>query len=205
MSRTLAQPMQTTLTVPVVEPVPRRWTRAEYYRMAELGWFHGQRAELIEGEIMVLSPQKPEHWTTTDRVAELLRSCFGPAFHARMQGPIDLGPHSEPEPDVAVVSGTRLQYASQHPQTAVLIVEVSESSLAYDRTRKASLYARAGIADYWIVNLVDRQVEVRRDPRPDPSQHYGHGYTSVTVLVPSAVVNPLAAPHVSIAVADLLP
>jgi Uma2 family endonuclease len=205
MSGTITQPIPPFAAPPISEPTPRRWTREEYYRMAELGWFHGQRAELIEGEIMVLSPQKPEHWTTADRVAELLRSGFGAAFHVRLQGPIDFGSLSEPEPDVAVVSGTRAQYASQHPHTAALIVEVAESSLTYDRTRKASLYARAGIADYWIINLVNNQLEVRRDPRPDPSQPYGHGYASVTVLVPPAVVTPLAAPQLSLAVADLLP
>jgi Uma2 family endonuclease len=106
---------------------------------------------------------------------------------------------------VAVVTGSRAQYATHHPQSAVLIVEVSESSLAYDRGRKASLYSRAGIADYWIVNLVNNQVEVHRDPHPDATQHYGHGYASATILVPPAVVNPLAAAQVSLAVVDLLP
>jgi Uma2 family endonuclease len=187
------------------EPIRRGWTREEYYCMGDLGFFQGQRVELIEGEIMVLSPQKAEHWTTTDRVAELLRVSFGSGYHVRMQGPIDFGQVSEPEPDIAVVAGSRAQYATHHPTTAVLIVEIAESRLNYDRTRKASLYARAGIADYWIVNLVDKQLEVRRDPRPDPSQPYGHGYASVTILVPPAVVNPLAAPQVSLAVADLLP
>jgi Uma2 family endonuclease len=89
--------------------------------------------------------------------------------------------------------------------SAELVVEVSDKSVEYDRTRKASLYARAGIADYWIVNLVNNQLEVRRDAQPDPSQHYGHGYASLTTLVPPAVVNPLAAPQVSLAIADLLP
>jgi Uma2 family endonuclease len=191
--------------LPMDEPTPRRWTREEYYRMGELGWFHGQRVELIEGEIVVLSPQKAEHYSRAYRIAELLHDAFAIGHPVRLQGPIDFGPLSEPEPDVAVVVGTWEQYATHHPRTAVLIVEVSETSLTYDRTRKASLYARAGIADYWIVNLVNNQVEVHRSPRPDPSQFYGHGYTSVTVLVPPAVVNPLAAPQVSLAVADLLP
>ena len=204
MSQIIAAPVPAFPAPVDAEPTPRRWTREEYYRMGDLGFFHGQRVELIEGEIMVLSPQNAEHWTTTDRVAELLRSSFGSGYHVRMQGPIDFGPISEPEPDVAVVAGSRAQYATQHPATAVLIVEVSDSTLSYDRNRKASLYARAGIADYWIVNLVNHQLEVRRDPRPDPSQHYGYGYASVTTLVPPAVVNPLAAPQVSLAVADLL-
>ncbi len=204
MSSAIAQLPQALAAAPSIEPMPRLWTREEYYRMGDLGFFHGQRVELIEGEIVVLSPQKAPHWTTADHVAELLRVAFGSAFHVRLQGPIDFGSLSEPEPDVAVVAGTRAQYATHHPQTAVLIVEVSESSLSYDRNRKASLYARAGIADYWIVNLVNRQLEVRRDPRPDAAQHYGHGYASVAVLAPPAVVGPLAVPHISLAVADLL-
>jgi Uma2 family endonuclease len=195
--------MQAVPPPPVVEPTPRRWTREEYYRMAELGLFHGQRAELIEGEIMVLSPQHWPHSSTVDRVGKLLDRVLGIGFWTRMQLPVNLGA-SEPEPDVSVVLGQREDY-SDHPTTAVLIVEVSESSLDYDRGRKASLYARAGIADYWIVNLVNNQVEVHRDPRPDATQHYGHGYASVAILVPPAVVNPLAAPQVALAVVDLLP
>ena len=185
------------------EPTPRRWTREEYYRMGDLGFFHGQRVELIEGEIMLLRPQSWPHASTVDRVAEALRRVLGTSFWVRTQFPLNLST-SDPEPDVSVVHGRREDY-SDHLTTAVLIVEVSDSTLSYDRNRKASLYARAGIADYWIVNLVDKQLEVRRDPRPDPSQHYGHGYASVTTLVPPAVVNPLAATQVSVAVADLLP
>jgi Uma2 family endonuclease len=152
---------------------------------------------------VVLSPQNWPHASTVDRVGEALRRVLGIGFWVRMQFPLNLGT-SDPEPDVSVVVGQREDY-SDHPTTAVLIVEVSDSTLAYDRGRKASLYARAGIADYWIVNLVDNQLEVRRDPRPDATQHYGHGYANVTVLVPPAVVNPLALPNASLAVADLLP
>lgn len=199
-----SQLMQNTTAPPVEEPIPRRWTREEVYRMAELGLFFAQRTELIEGEIMVFAQQKPEYYTTLDRVGEMLRHVFEDScFWVCTRMPLTLSFISEPEPDVSVVPGRREDY-SDHPTTAVLIVEVSESSLSYDRTRKASLYARAGIADYWIVNLVNNQLEVYRDPRPDPSQHYGHGYASMTTLVPPAVVNPLAAPQVSLAVADLL-
>jgi Uma2 family endonuclease len=158
--------------------------------MADAGFFHGQRAELIEGAVMVLSPQKAQHFTTTARVAELMHNAFGTGYHVRMQGPLELGPHSEPEPDVAVVVGTREQHAGQHPTTAALIVEVSDTTLISDRTRKASLYTRAGIADYWIVNLVDRKLVVRRIPVPDSSQPYGHGYASISELVPPAAVTP---------------
>ena len=203
MSGIITQPMPPIAAPPIVEPTPRRWTREEYYRMGELGLFHGQRVELIEGEIMVLSPQNWPHSSTVDRVSEALRRVLGTGFWVRTQFPLNLGT-SDPEPDVSVVLGRREDY-SDHPTTAVLIVEVSDSSLTYDRTRKASLYARAGIADYWIVNLVNNQLEVHRDPRPDPAQHYGHGYASVTVLGRQDIISPLAAPQVSLAVSDLLP
>jgi Uma2 family endonuclease len=189
----------------VADPKSRLWTQDELHRMAELGFFEGQRAELIEGEIMVLSPQKASHYTATDQAADLLRQHFGKGFHVRMQGPLDLGPHSEPEPDVAVVQGSRASYKTRHPKTAVLIVEVSDTTLKNDRGRKASLYARAGIADYWIINLVDRQLEVYRQPQPDAAQTYGHGYRDGTILTVGQNVSPLAAPAISLDVGDLLP
>ena len=203
MSGIVTQPMQPIAATPMDEPTPRRWTREEYYQLGELGLFHGQRVELIDGEIMVLSPQNWPHTSTVARVSEVLRRVLRAGFWVRTQFPLNLST-SDPEPDVSVVAGRREDY-TDHPTTALLIVEVSESNLTYDRTRKASLYARAGIRDYWIVNLVDRQVEVYRDPAPDSSRPYGHGYTSATTLVPPAAVSPRAAPGVSLPVADLLP
>jgi Uma2 family endonuclease len=187
-----------------VEPTPRRWTKAEYHRMGELGWFHGQRVELIEGEVMVLSPQRFLHYSSTDRTAEVLRGAFGPGFWVRVQAPLDLRAASEPEPDVSVVAGSREDYQA-HPTTALLLVEVSDTTLANDRRRKGSLYASAGIADYWIVNLVERRLEVYRNPVPDASYPYGHRYAMVSSLTEADSVSPLAAPQVQIAVADLLP
>jgi Uma2 family endonuclease len=188
---------------PPVEPAPKRWTREEYHSLEGMGFFRGQRVELIEGEIMVRSSQSWPHASTLARVGELLGHALGTGFWVRLQFPLNFGT-SDPEPDVSVVPGTIADY-HDHPTSAVLIVEVSDNSLYHDRTRKGSLYARAGIADNWIINLVDRQVEVCRDPRPDSTLHSVHGYGSVTVLVPPAVVSPLAAPQVSLAVADLLP
>jgi Uma2 family endonuclease len=188
----------------VADPKSRLWTQDELHQMAELGFFEGQRAELIEGEIVVLSPQKASHYTATDQAADLLRQHFRKGFHVRMQGPLDLGPHSEPEPDVAVVQGSRASYRTKHPKTAVLIVEISDTTLKNDRSRKASLYARAGIADYWIINLVDRQLEVYRQPQPDAAQTYGHGYSDVTILTVGQTVAPLAEPTVLLDVGDLL-
>jgi Uma2 family endonuclease len=186
------------------DPLPRRWTKGEFYQLADLGLFDGQKAELIDGEIMVMSPQKPLHYTVVDQAGDVLRDLVGTGAHVRLQGPIDLGPHSEPEPDVAVVKGKREDYAQHHPRGALLLIEVSDSTLQSDRTRKASLFARAGITDYWIINLVHTQVEVFRDPAPDPSQLYGFGYKNVTVLTPGMQVAALNLPIV-VDVAKLLP
>jgi Uma2 family endonuclease len=111
---------------------------------------------------------------------------------------------SEPEPDVAYVPGT-LRQVRTHPTTALLIVEVSDTTLSYDRGNKASLYASAGIADYWIVNLVDRVVEVLRNPALSPAAKFGWSYSTTTTHFSGDSVTPLAAPSASVAVADLLP
>src|SRR5262249_24671840 len=160
------------------------WSKAEYYRLGDLGFFHGQRVELIEGQLMDFSPQGPLHANEVDRVFRCLDRLFGTGYWVRAQLPVDLGQTTEPEPDVSVVPGSSASDVQAHPTTAALIVEVSDSTLSYDRGRKGSLYARAGVADYWIVNLVDRQVEVYRDPVPDPTQFYGYRYSSQTIVVP---------------------
>jgi Uma2 family endonuclease len=173
--------------------------------MGELGWFTGQKAELLEGEIVVTSPQGPLHYSSLERVARVLAVVLPAPYAVRMQGPLDLGPHTEPEPDVAVVAARADGYASAHPQTALLLVEVSDTTLASDRSRKGSLYARAGIADYWIVNLVDGQLEVYRNPRPNPAQQYGYEYADTMILNVADSASPLCEPSVVISVGDLLP
>jgi len=112
---------------------------------------------------------------------------------------------SRPSTDLVVVRGRPGDHRESHPARVALAVEVAESSLEFDRERKGSLYARAGIDDYWIVNLVDRVVEVYREPEPDASAVYGWRYRSVTALPPPAVLVPLAFTSSQVAVADLLP
>ena len=182
----------------------RRWTKEEYYRLGELGFFQGQRVELIEGRLMVHSPQKSLHAEVVDAVDDVFRRLFGPGYLVRCQLPLDLGQNLEPEPDVAVVVGGRGQYRNAHPTSAVLIVEVSDTTLSYDRQRKGGLYARSGVADYWIVNLVDQQVEVYQNPQPNAAAPHGFHYASRTDLRPPATVIPLALPQAVVAVADLL-
>ena len=128
----------------------------------------------------------------------------------RPQMPLSLGEDetghdSDPEPDLAVVAGTRRDYATGHPATALLVVEIADSSLAYDRTRKARLYAGARIADYWIVNLVERQLEIFRKPEPDPAADGAWRYAARIIARPGEAVTPLALPAATIAVADILP
>ena len=186
-------------------PQVHQWTRDEYYKMAEAGLFEGKHVELIEGRIIEMSPMGSAHATGVSLVGDALRSVTGHGFFTRSQMPLDLGDLSEPEPDLAVITGTPRDYTDAHPKTAVLIVEVSESSLDYDRVEKASLYAQAGISDYWVLNLLDRHLEVRRDPIPNQNELYGFGYKSVTILYAGDFVSPLAVTQASIAVADLLP
>ena len=187
-------------------PQVHQWTRDEYYKMAEAGLFEGKHVELIEGRVMEMSPAGSPHRTAVVLAGEAIRGVFfGAHAFVQTQSPIDLGDLSEPEPDIAVVRGDVRDYSQAHPRTALLIVEVSESSLDYDRTEKASLYAAAGIPDYWVLNLRDRRLEVRRDPVPDETQLYGFRYRSVTILNAGDFVSPLAAPGASIAIVDLLP
>src|SRR5262249_42247280 len=156
----------------------RTWSKAEYYQMAELGWFRGQRAELIEGEIVAQSPQNWPHSVTTSRAGERLANAFGASAWVRTRMPLDFGETSEPDPDVSVVPGRRGDY-SAHPTSALLVVEASETTLRYDRWDKASFYAAHGVADYWVVDLVHNRLEVRRSPQPDAGQRYGFAYTDV--------------------------
>jgi Uma2 family endonuclease len=172
--------------------------------MSELGWFDDKRVELIDGEIIEMPVQKAPHSMAILLARGALEAAFGPGHVVRTQAPLDLDPSSEPEPDVAVVPGSVRDYVA-HPKTALLVVEVSETTLWLDRTRKAPLYARAGLAEFWIVNLVDRQLEVHRDPVADAAQPLGFRYASVSVLGPPDFVCPLAAPAARVAVADLLP
>lgn len=118
--------------------------------------------------------------------------------------PLDLGLDVEPQPDLAVADGPRAAFPT-HPTTALLVVEISDSTLSIDRGRKAGIYARGGIADYWIVNVNSRQLEIRRRPVADPTAPEGHRYDDITILGEADSASPLAAPQAVIRVADLLP
>lgn len=162
-----------------------RWTCDEYHRLTEMGFFDDVRVELLDGEIWRMPAQLTPHATSVRKAALVIRVAFGEGFIVEAQLPTTLNNGSEPEPDVLVVPGTPDDYIDHHPgpNDVRLLVEVSDKTLRKDRTRKAEAYARAGVEDYWIVNLVDRQVEVHRGPSPD-------GYEDIAIYAPGQSLLP---------------
>lgn len=184
----------------------RQWTRAEYERLVDSGFFRpDEPVELIGGQLIVSEPQGSPHAAAVGLAGDALRAVFGRGWTVREEKPVALDDDSEPEPDLAVVPGEHRDYAGGHPARPVLVVEVADSSLAWDRNVKGSLYARAGIEDYWIVNLVDRVVEVYRDPVPDASAVHGWRYGSVATLAPPSTISPRGLFGAGVTTASLLP
>jgi Uma2 family endonuclease len=195
--------------MPAAEPggLERRlWTLREYRRMVEAGILDpDERVELIEGEILMMAPQTAGHFDALNLAARALADCFGDGYCVWMQGPLELGKASQPKPDVAVVPGDLDDYQNAHPTNALLVVEASDISLTYNRELKASMYAKAGIPEYWIQNLVDGVLEIRRGPIPLRLEAYGWGYSSRRLLHKGQTIAPLAVPDAEISVDELLP
>jgi Uma2 family endonuclease len=183
----------------------RRWGRVEYDRLVGLGAFENEPIELIGGQLIVAEPKSSEHATAVGMAEDALRAALASGWIVRGQDPVALDEESAPEPDIAVVRGSRADYRHAHPARPVLIIEVAESSLRFDRVTKGSLYARAGIEDYWIVNLVDGVVEVYRNPGADVTALHGWRYMSIERFTPPSSVAPLGIPAAPIPVAALLP
>ncbi len=183
------------------EAEPRRWTHDEYYRLAEMGFFDEERVELLEGRIWKLPPQKTPHFSAVRQATDAMEALFGEGHEVRPQGPFQLPDTSEPEPDVLVVPGTSKDYLASHPivTDCLLLIEVSDSTLAKDRGSKLIDYARAGVQEYWIVNLVHRQLEVYRQPTPEGI------YRQSSIHKPGESIAPLRASGGTVVVADLLP
>lgn len=188
-------------------PLPLwRMPRSRYDRLVEAGILGPEdRVELLDGLLVAREPQGHRHATVVGLVRAALEKAVGRAYHLREEKPIALDEQSEPEPDVVVVPGRLRDYLAAHPARPVLVVEVADTSLALDRLRKGALYARAGIADYWVVNLIDEALEVYREPVRTLSGRNEWKYDSVRVLRRNAIVTPLAAPRARIRVATLLP
>lgn len=187
--------------MPVVHATPKSWTREEYYHLAESGFFGQGRVELIEGEIIPMPPQGPDHVHSVGTLTNKFVRLFDETHYVYVQLPLDFG-NSQPEPDFSFVP-IQAESKSRLPISADLVIEVAKTSLAYDRHEKASLYAKAGIAELWILNLVDGLVEVHR--RPGPGNYiFGHGYASVERFQGSEQVSPLFCPRASLTANELL-
>src|SRR5262245_62473200 len=186
--------------------VLHRWTRREYERLLDHGLLHeDDRMELLDGLLLVKEPQPSRHRTAVLLVAKTVERAFGEGWFVQTQSPIILDDRSEPEPDVCVVRGSPRDYVDSHPTQPALVVEVAQSGLRLARGRKAAAYARAGIGDYWIVNLGERVLEVHREPaRPGPARRHW-GYAAIETLGADVSIAPLAAPSAARSVADLLP
>src|SRR4051812_35461840 len=165
-------------------PRPMHWTCAEFHRFGDAGLFEGRRAMLIDGVILEEGPMIPPHAITLELVEEALRSAFGAGWRFRSQSPLVLGQDIDPEPDFVVLAGASRGSAG-HPTTADLVVEVADSSLDFDTSEKRLLYARAGIPDYWVVDVNGRRLLVYRDAQ-------GGDYATQQVAGPADAVSPLA-------------
>jgi Uma2 family endonuclease len=187
------------------EPRVHKWTRDEYYKMAEAGMFENKRVELIDGEVIEMSPMAQPHALCVMKVTNFLVRNVPENLSVRVQLPLTLEDNSEPEPDFAVVAGSPADYAQAHPSTAALVIEVSDSTLRFDRTIKASLYARAGIAEYWILNLPQNRLERFREPVTDSAQPHGFAYNLMEIVGPEREIAPLCAPEVILRVSEMLP
>ncbi|MEG4352275.1 Uma2 family endonuclease [Microcoleus sp. LAD1_D3] len=179
----------------------RKWTVKEYHKLGEMGFFHPEeRVELLSGNIIKMSAKGTAHTSATRRTASVLSDLLGNQAAVYTQDPIALDDNSEPEPDIAVVRIDPFDYATHHPTPSevYLIIEVADTSLAYDREIKAKIYARSGIADYWVLNVGDRQLHVFREPTEN-------GYQSEVILGETASISPLEFPAFNIAIQAMLP
>jgi Uma2 family endonuclease len=175
------------------EPQTKRWTRQQFYWLAEQGLV-GKHAQLIDGEIIEMSPQAEPHAMALTWLNHWAVGVFGKDHLVRIQMPLNATEYSDPEPDLAVIRPPRTG-RREHPETALLIIEVSDSSLRLDR-RKAKVYAEAKVQDYWIVNIPDSQVEVHRKPA-------GQRYEDVRIYKRDEKLSPLARPQATLDITDL--
>lgn len=173
----------------------KRWTVDDYHRMISAGILTPEdRVELLDGQIVEMAPQDPPHASRIDDGGDYLKALFANRAKVRVQLPITLAPGSEPEPDFAIVRIDENGYRDRHPQPqdVLLLIEVADSTLRRDRTHKVQIYAKAGIGEYWIVDIKKRQVVVLQDPQ-DGSYQFEQTFTDndqiAPLLLPNVVVN----------------
>ncbi len=181
-------------------PNRQKWTRAQFALLND----GGERYELIQGELVKKMGMNGPHAVVVTLLNGALTQIFRDGYAVRIQLPMAVSETSEPEPDGLVVQGTARDFIQDHPTTAALAVEVSDSTLSTDLGVKVGLYAQARVAEYWVIDINARLLHVHRTPIESPSLPNGFGYQTVTLLTDTGSVSPLSAPDDSIAVADLL-
>ena len=183
-----------------VEIKRRRFTVAELLRLAEIGFLgDDERVELIRGEIVEMSPISEGHASSVMRLTSLLSREFGQRALLNVQNPVQLDNDTLPQPNLALLRPRDDFYSHQHPgpEDILLLIEVSDTTLPYDRRVKAELYSAAGVLEYWIINLPKRVIEVYREPQPQ-------GYRTMTRYAPGETLSPLALGDVVLNVDDIL-
>jgi Uma2 family endonuclease len=179
----------------------RPLTSAEYYQMMESGIIReGEKVELILGQIFTMAAKGTRHTVATSRSIKSLLMLIGEQAIVRCQDPITLPNNSEPEPDIVIARLRSDDYVNSHPapEDIILVIEVADSTIKFDRETKASLYAAAGISEYWIVNLIDDRLEIYRQPE-------GNIYTSVQIVTPPRSINLPEFSEISLNISDLFP
>ncbi|MCC5648952.1 Uma2 family endonuclease [Nostoc sp. XA013] len=186
----------------------RLWNVDEYHRMLETGIITAdERVELIDGQVIPMSAKNPPHAATTLCASDYLKRWRSPPQASlaevalvRVQDPIHLSQYSEPEPDIAVVRIDARKYIDHHPAPSeiFLLIEVADTTLDTDRKQKAPLYANAGIADYWILDVNQRQVFVFREPLLE-------GYNQQLILQEDATLSLIAFPEIEIHISQMFP
>ena len=187
--------------------VPRSfsWTCGLFHDLCDTGLMEGRNVILVSGEIVEMPPPNPPLNTGLTLTNEALRTIFPRGYVIRNQMALDLDLHTDPVPDLAVVVGEPRDFTTRQATTAELVVEISDSTLDYDTTTKAELYAAGRIAEYWIVDVANRKLHVYRKPVAKPAGRGGNAYRTRQTFGPNDTVSPLAMPTAIVKVADLLP
>jgi Uma2 family endonuclease len=179
----------------------RPLTSVEYYQMMESGIIgEGERVELILGQIFTMAAKGTRHTVSTTRLITELPMLLHRLAIVRCQEPITLPNNSEPEPDIAIVKLRSDDYVNSHPSPVdiILVIEVADSTIKFDREIKAPLYAAAGISEYWIVNLIDDRLEIYRQPE-------GNLYTSIEIITPPRSISLPQFPEILLNIGDFFP
>ena len=187
---------------PLRKPAPMRWTKEEFYRLVDLGGFRGRRVFVHRGELIEMPPMGWRHATALMKITRVLQLQF-PEHIVRIQMPLEVPGDFTPEPDAALFSSPAA-FAFPRPTQSLLVIEVSDSSLELDR-EKAGVYAAANVPEYWLLNVVDRQLEVYRNGTPDSASETGFRYADVRALGEGDSIATLIDSSVVIKVGEMLP